>query len=77
MRCGSGLEIELREIQVVNVWDTSPSPNGCRLEVAIETAAPAEQRESGLSCECREEAVPPQATLLTETLVGAAMSAYG
>ena len=70
MRCGSGLEIELRKIQVVNVWATH-RPNDCRLEVAIDTAAPAEQKKSGSSCkECHEdaEAAKANATRLIQNI---------
>ena len=54
MRCGSGLEVELREIQVVNVWEPH-RPNDCRLEVAIDSAAPAEQTGSGPSWSVMEK----------------------
>ena len=69
MRCGSGLEIELRKVQVVNVWEPH-RPNDCRLQVAIDSAVPAKSEMIRLIMVCHGEAVSPQATQLTETLVG-------
>ena len=74
-KCGE-LEIEVRELQVVNVWESHLAQRlptrscnrysrTCRAEMIR------------LITECHEEAVPPQAALLTETLVGVAMGTFG
>ena len=75
MRCGSGLEAELRDIQVANAWSHTVPTIVTRSCNRYSRTCRAEMIR--LIMECHEGAEPPQATLLIETPVEVPMSTFG